>query len=89
MKKTDSGLRLRSKEENKLSWEETYKAMACEKENWDDLDITIQDGLEYTEYIAVDQIRTISKQRLKTKIDQLSPSKAAQLRKLITDMYGE
>ena len=39
--------------------------------------------------IAVDQIRTISKQRLKKKIDQLSNSKAAQLRKLITDMYGE
>ena len=39
--------------------------------------------------IAVDQIRTISKQRLKSKIDQLSPGKAAQLRKLITDMYGE
>ncbi|RLC16292.1 MAG: type II toxin-antitoxin system PemK/MazF family toxin [Deltaproteobacteria bacterium] len=39
--------------------------------------------------IAVDQIRTISKQRLKKKIDQLSKTKAAQLRKLITDMYGE
>jgi mRNA interferase MazF len=39
--------------------------------------------------IAVDQIRTISKKRLKKKIDQLSNSKAAQLRKLITDMYGE
>lgn len=39
--------------------------------------------------IAVDQIRTISKQRLKKKIDQLSNSEAAQLRKLITDMYGE
>jgi mRNA interferase MazF len=39
--------------------------------------------------IAVDQIRTISKQRLKKKIDRLSNSKAAQLRKLITDMYGE
>ena len=39
--------------------------------------------------IAVDQIRTISKQRLKKKIDKLSKSKAAQLRKLITDMYGE
>jgi mRNA interferase MazF len=39
--------------------------------------------------IAVDQIRTISKQRLREKIDQLSSSKAAQLRKLITDMYGE
>jgi mRNA interferase MazF len=39
--------------------------------------------------IAVDQIRTISKQRLKNKIDQLSTGKSAQLRKLITDMYGE
>jgi len=39
--------------------------------------------------IAVDQIRTISKQRLKKKIDKLSKIEAAQLRKLITDMYGE
>lgn len=39
--------------------------------------------------IAVDQIRTISKQRLKNKIDEVSDSEAAQLRKLITDMYGE
>ncbi len=38
--------------------------------------------------IAVDQIRTISKQRLRKKIDKLSEIKAAQLRKLITDMYG-
>lgn len=39
--------------------------------------------------IAVDQIRTISKKRLKKRIDHLSDGKAAQLRKLITDMYGE
>ena len=39
--------------------------------------------------IAVDQIRTISKQRLKKRIDILSKINAAQLRKLITDMYGE
>lgn len=39
--------------------------------------------------IAVDQIRTISKQRLQNKIDKLSDIKAPQLRKLITDMYGE
>ena len=39
--------------------------------------------------IAVDQIRTISKKRLKNRIDELSKTKAAQLRKLITDMYGE
>ena len=39
--------------------------------------------------IAVDQIRTISKKRLKRKIDKLPEAKAAQLRKIITDMYGE
>lgn len=39
--------------------------------------------------IAVDQIRTISKLRLINKIDQISNQAAAQLRKLITDMYGE
>ena len=39
--------------------------------------------------IAIDQIRTISKQRLKKKIDKLPEIKASQLRKLITDMYGE
>jgi len=39
--------------------------------------------------IAVDQIRTISKKRLKQKIDHLPVSLASQLRRLITEMYGE
>ena len=39
--------------------------------------------------IAVDQIRTISKQRIRNKIGKLTEVEAAQLRKLITDMYGE
>ena len=39
--------------------------------------------------IAVDQIRTLSKQRLKRKIDVISSEAAAQLRRLITEMYGE
>jgi len=39
--------------------------------------------------IAVDQIRTVSKSRLKNKVDSLPKNIAAQLRKLITDMYGE
>ena len=38
--------------------------------------------------IAVDQIRTISKQRLRNKIDSLSPDNASSLRDLITEMYG-
>ena len=39
--------------------------------------------------IAVDQIRTISKQRLNEKIDKLSSADAQRLRILITEMYGE
>ena len=39
--------------------------------------------------IAVDQIRTISKARLGRRLDELEPATAAQLRRLITEMYGE
>ena len=39
--------------------------------------------------IAADQIRTISKKRLKDEIDQLPASHASQLRRIITEMYGE
>ncbi len=39
--------------------------------------------------IAIDQIRTISKQRLKKKIDSLPLDISAQLRFIITEMYGE
>jgi len=39
--------------------------------------------------IAVDQIRTVSKQRLGRKLDALSESDAAALRRVITEMYGE
>ncbi len=39
--------------------------------------------------IAVDQIRSVSKQRLKQKIDKLTSEKASQLKRLITEMYGE
>jgi mRNA interferase MazF len=39
--------------------------------------------------IAVDQIRTVSKQRLGRRIAVLSDEEASLLRKLITEMYGE
>ena len=39
--------------------------------------------------IAVDQIRTISKKRLRNRIDRLEPAVAGRLRRLITEMYGE
>ena len=39
--------------------------------------------------IAVDQIRTISKERLGRRLDELEPATAMLLRRLITEMYGE
>ncbi len=39
--------------------------------------------------IAVDQIRTLSKERLGRRLDELEPGPAAQLRRLTTEMYGE
>ena len=39
--------------------------------------------------IAVDQIRAISKRRLRRPIDRLSAQEATQLRRIITEMYGE
>jgi antitoxin MazE len=50
IEETDKGLLLRNKEESKLSWEDTYKTMANEKENWDDFDITLLDGLENEDF---------------------------------------
>lgn len=39
--------------------------------------------------IAVDQIRTISKKRIGRKIGTLSTKEAGNLRRVITEMYGE
>ncbi len=46
IEETDKGLLLRNKKESRLSWEDTFKAMADEKEQWDDFDTTLLDGLE-------------------------------------------
>ena len=46
LEETDRGLLLRKKGDNKLSWEDTYKTMVNEKEEWDDFDTTLLDGLE-------------------------------------------
>jgi antitoxin MazE len=46
LEETDRGLLIRNKQEDKLSWEETYKAMAEEQEDWEDFDATVSDGLE-------------------------------------------
>jgi antitoxin MazE len=46
LEETGAGLLLRKQENNKLSWEETYKAMSEEQEDWSDFNVTVADGLE-------------------------------------------
>ena len=52
LEETEKGLLIRSRKDERYSWEETYKAMADENEDWDDFDITLLDGLadEESEY---------------------------------------
>jgi antitoxin MazE len=46
LEETEQGLLLRKTEDAKLSWEDTYQAMALENENWTDFDVVLLDGLE-------------------------------------------
>ncbi len=46
LEETDQGLLLRKPTDAKLSWEDTYRAMALEDENWSDFDVALLDGLE-------------------------------------------
>jgi len=46
LEETDKGILLRRKHDSKLSWDETYKAMAKVDEDWTDFDSTLLDGLE-------------------------------------------
>ncbi len=42
----EDGVFLYSPRRTTLSWKETYRAMAAEKEDWSDLDVTVADGVE-------------------------------------------
>jgi len=46
LEETTQGLLLRKKQDDKLSWADTYKAMANEGEEWSEYDQTLLDGLE-------------------------------------------
>jgi antitoxin MazE len=46
MEAREEGLLLRNKRDKRLSWEDTYKEMAHEHEDWTDLDATTADGLD-------------------------------------------
>ena len=43
---TEEGLLLRRDPDDKLSWKETYKAMAAADEDWSDLEVATADGLD-------------------------------------------
>lgn len=50
LEETAQGLLLRKKQDDKLSWVDTYKDMANEDEDWNEYDQTLQDGLEDDEF---------------------------------------
>lgn len=43
------GLLLRGKKDKRMTWEETFREMAREKEDWSDLDTALADGIELAE----------------------------------------
>ena len=45
VEETDDGVFLRGAAD-RLSWEDTYRAMATEAEDWSDLDAAVADGLD-------------------------------------------
>ena len=46
LEETEQGIFLHSESKNKLSWKDTYRAMAAEGEDWSDLETTTADGVE-------------------------------------------
>ena len=46
LQEMDEGVFLYGKQKSKLSWSDTYRAMATDGEDWNDLDETVADGLD-------------------------------------------
>ena len=46
LEETGDGIFLYGPKEDKLSWRDTYRAMATTDEDWRDLDATVADGLD-------------------------------------------
>ena len=46
LEEREEGLLLRSKKDKRLTWDETFKDMAREREDWSDFDATVADGLD-------------------------------------------
>ena len=46
LEEMEQGIFLHREDQNKLSWKDTYRAMAAEREAWSDLETTTADGKE-------------------------------------------
>ena len=46
VEEVENGIFLKSKNDEKLSWEATFKEMKAENEDWSDFDDVINDGLD-------------------------------------------
>ncbi len=50
LEETEEGVLLRQMQDEKLSWADTFRAMAQESEDWQDFENTIVDGLEMDDF---------------------------------------
>ncbi len=46
LEEAEESVVLRGSATGKLSWEQTYRAMAAEREDWSDFDAAVADGLD-------------------------------------------
>ncbi|MBI4357022.1 MAG: AbrB/MazE/SpoVT family DNA-binding domain-containing protein [Gammaproteobacteria bacterium] len=46
LEELEEGILIHSKKNKRVSWEQTYQAMAKAKEDWSDFDVTLAEGLE-------------------------------------------
>ena len=46
MEEAEDGVFLRARDRGKLSWKDTYRAMAAAEEDWSDFDIAAADGID-------------------------------------------
>lgn len=46
LEECENGIMLYARDTDKLSWEDTYRAMATADEDWDDFDVASADGLD-------------------------------------------
>ena len=46
LEEAEEGVFLRGRDSEKMSWEDTYRAMAAEAEDWSEMEVAVSDGIE-------------------------------------------